>query len=197
MSVIISYKRNDTVYMGTDTRVIVGDEKRNELCECDYKILKLENGLLVGLDASKDIRQILYAYSEIFTLDKRGKLTKKHIVKEIIPKLIRLLDGENLLTKEEKEFPYLNATITLAHEGELYEICKGFCVYKYEDFQILGDVSGYGMYTLASMKPTDDVNDKIVKALDIIAKHSQLVGAPYLLIDTKEKQYKLVGGNNV
>ena len=33
MSILIAYKKGDTVYMGTDTRVIAGDSKRNELCE--------------------------------------------------------------------------------------------------------------------------------------------------------------------
>ena len=51
MSILIAYKKNDTVYMGTDTRVIVNDFKKNEICESNYKIQKLENGILLGMIA--------------------------------------------------------------------------------------------------------------------------------------------------
>jgi hypothetical protein len=46
-------------------------------------------------------------------------------------------------------------------------------------------------------KETDDVNERIVKSLDIIANNSQLVGSPYLLIDTKELKYKVIRSENI
>ena len=101
MSVLIAYKRGDTIYMGTDTRVIVDDHKKNELCECNYKIQKLENGMLVGITAERLTRQTIFAYSEIFTLDENGELTRKHIVKEIIPKLVAILNEEELMIKKD------------------------------------------------------------------------------------------------
>ena len=35
MSVLIAIKKNDTIFMGTDTRVVVGDHKRNEMRRCN------------------------------------------------------------------------------------------------------------------------------------------------------------------
>lgn len=191
MSVLIAYKKDDVVYLGTDTRVIVNEHKKNELCKSNYKIQKLSKGLLVGITAERQIRQFLFAYPELFTLDKNGRLTRKHIAKEIVPKLKAMLDLEGLLVKNEGKLPYMSAQIILAHKGDMYEICGGFSVYKYDNFQVLGPVSGFGQYVIEHAQ-TDDVNQKIVMALDNIAKNSYLVGGPYILIDTKSQEYKFV-----
>ena len=114
MSILIAYKKGDTVYMGTDTRVIVNDCKRSDLCKCNYKIQKLDNGMLVVITGERKARQTLFAYSEIFSLDNRGELTKQHIIKEIIPRLLFLLEKEDLLVKNEGELPYVKVAILLA-----------------------------------------------------------------------------------
>ena len=83
----------------------------------------------------------------------------------------------------------------MAHKDTLYEICENFAVIKYEDFQVLGRVADSAQATMVNTKETDDINERIVKALDIVSSNSQCVGKPYLLIDTKELKYNLVGGN--
>ena len=196
MSVVIAYKKDDVVYMGTDTRIVIQGHKKNELCECDYKIQKEENGILVGITADKKIRQVIFAHSDIFTLDKKGKPTKKHIVNVVVPALIEILKKENLFIEEEGKLPYMNAEILLAFKGSMFEICKGFSVYTYQDFQAIGQAANYGQYTLLQNKNNEkeitNVNNVIIKALDVIAKHNCLVGRPYLLIDTKEQTYSLI-----
>jgi ATP-dependent protease HslVU (ClpYQ) peptidase subunit len=195
MSLLVAYKKGDTVYMATDTRVITSDTKRNELCESNYKIQKMENGMLVGMTAEQIERQTLFAYPEIFTLDKNGELTRKHIVKEIIPRLHAVLEDEGLLMVEKGEYPYMKAKIFLAHKDVLYEICSTFVIIRYENYQAVGRACEYAAATLANTKETDDVNERLIKALDIAAKHCPLVGAPYLLIDTKSQKYQLVKGD--
>ena len=195
MSILIAYKKGDTVYMGTDTRVIVNDHKKNELCECNYKIQQLDNGMLVGITGERIERQTLFAYSDIFSLDNKGELTRKHIIKEIIPSLLSVLVKEDLLVEKEGELPHMKAVILLAYKNTLYEICSSFAVIKYEDFQAVGSAADYAQATLLNTKETDDMNERIVKALDIVSHNSQLVGSPYLLIDTKEQAYKLIRRN--
>lgn len=195
MSILIAYKKGDTVYMGTDTRVIVNNHKMSELCECNYKIQKLDNGILVGITGERIERQTLFAYSDIFTLDNKGKLTKKHIIKEIIPSLLSVLKKEDLLIEKEAELPYMKAVMLLVYKDTIYEICSNFTVIKYEDFQVLGQVADYAQATMINTNQSDDINKRIVKALDITVINSQCVGSPYLLIDTKEMKYQLVKGD--
>ena len=195
MSILIAYKKGDTIYMGTDTRTIVNEHKKNELRGCNLKIQKLANDMLLGITGERLERQTLIAYSEIFTLDKKGELTKKHIIKEIIPNLLSVLEKEDLLVEKEGELPYMKATILLAYKGVLYEIGASLTVIKYEDFQVLGRAADYAQAMMINTSESDNINDRIVKALDITAKNSQYVGRPYLLIDTKEMKYSFVGGN--
>ena len=198
MSILVAYKKGDTVYMGTDTRVCSDGVVKNELCKCNHKIQKVESGMLVGVSGDSHIRQNIFAYSEIFTLNKRGELTREHIVKEIIPKLIEMLDGEDLLINEKDSFTYMPGCILIAYKDKLYEICSSFMVIAYEDFQVVGNSSkttSFAQATLFSVNENDDVKQRIIKVLDVVSKYTVSVGGPYLLIDTKEQKYKIVGGN--
>lgn len=197
MSILIAYKKGDTVYMGTDTRVIVNEHKNNDLCTSNYKIQRLKGRLIVGITADRLTRQTIFAYPEIFAFDKKEELTRKHIVKNIIPKLKEVLTENELIVEKEDDVPRMDGQILLAHKGDLYEICSNFSVYKYETFQALGPVSDYAQFTLASTNQNEDVNKKIIKALNIVAKNTSLVGGPYLLINTKSKEHKLVRSDNV
>ena len=194
MSILIAYKRGDTVYMGTDTRVLINDFKFTKTCESNHKIQRMDSGIIVGITGDRIARQTIFAYPEIFTLDNKGKLTRKHIFKCIIPKLTEVLKAKNLLVEKEDAEPYMEVQMMIAHKGDLYEICQNFSIYKYETFQVLGDVADYGQFTMVTTKESDDVNQRIVKALDIVAKNSPLVGRPYLLVDTMGEKYQLVGG---
>ena len=197
MSIIIAYKRKDTIYMGTDTRVLVAGEKTNELCESGLKIQKLDNGILLGVTGENQERQTIIAYSDIFTLDKKGELTKKHIIKEIIPKLYNMLVKEKLLRVDEDDgIPYMRSMLLLAYRATLYEICSNFLVLKYEDFQVVGLCNNRAQQILLNAKENDNVNDTILKALKYSAKYYYTIGAPYVLIDTKDLKYTIVEGNN-
>ena len=195
MSVLIAYKKGDTIYMGTDTRITVDDYKWNETCETNYKIQRLENGILLGMTGERLERQTIFAYPEIFTLDKKGELTRKHIVKEIVPRLMAMLDKEGLLMEgKEDTTPYFRGSILLAYQDVMYEICCSFTVLRYEDYQSVGTSGDYAQATLFNAREEDDPNERIIKALEITAKHTATVGAPFLLIDTKEQKYRIVGG---
>ena len=196
MSVLIAYKKNDIVYMGTDAKEIFYDRIDTDACESNFKIQKMENGMLVGLIGDIPTRQILFAYPEIFTLDKKGELNRKHIVKEIIPALLSLLNEESLLDEKEDSYPKMKADILLAHNGVLYEITNSFMIIRYEDYQAIGSASELVQATIDNTKPTDDVNERIVRALNVASLYHTGVGAPFVLIDTKDQQYKIVGGNN-
>ena len=52
-----------------------------------------------------------------------------------------------------------------------------------------------GEHSFAPDDLIDEINERIVKALDIASSNSQCVGKPYLLIDTQELKYNLIGGN--
>ena len=194
MSILVAYNKNGVVYMGTDTRIIKQGTITDDLCENNYKIKKF-NDVLVGITGNYLVRQMVFAYPEIFTLPKNKTLTKKHIVKNIVPKLINVLFQNDLIAQEDDEQDHMEASIVIAHKGELYEITRAFTVYKYKDYQVLGNECDVAEAVVFNSKKSDNINEKIVKALKYASKNSDEVGSPYLLIDTKDLKYTLVGDN--
>lgn len=195
MSILLAVKKNNTVYMATDTREIVSGDKRNNLCEASFKIQKQDNGMLVGITGDRFTRQTLFANSDVFTLNKKGKLTKKHIVTEIVPQIIDLLDAHGMLMQNEDGFIGMKARIILAYQESMFEICAGFLVIKYEDVQALGEASSGAEVVLFNSKPDDDVEERLIRALDVASKYCLTVGEPYLLINTKDLEYTVVKGD--
>ena len=192
MNPIIAYKRGDTVYMGTDTRVIENDMKKTELCPECHKIQRLPNGILLGDCARRELRRVIFAYSEIFTLDKGERLTKEHIIKKIVPSLMAVAKSTGLLQSNDGA-PYIKGSICLAYKDVLFEICSNFMVVRYENFLAIGTCDCI-QPLLLSVTEADDVNEKIVLALHQLSRSVYSIGAPFLLIDTKEEKFKLVGG---
>ena len=199
MSILIACKKGDVVYMGTDTRTIKGGTKSNELCESNYKIQKMPNKMLVGIATDKKVRQVLFASPEIFTLDANEQLTHKHIVTSIIPKIQQTLRKYDLLIEDEGKVPIMPGEILLAYQDRLYEICWQFSVYYSQDALAVSScpIADYAQYTLFNAKNDEHPNQTITNALDVVARHSYLVGRPYVLIDTKDQKYTLVGGANI
>lgn len=198
MNIIVAYKKDGVVYMGSDTRIDGYDQKFNELCECNYSIQKLDNGILVGFIGEKIEVQTLKAYlDDIFTLDGKGELTRKHLVTKIVPSLIEMLKSEKLYNKSDTDNPFMKMNIMVAHKDKLYEICSGFEIYTYEDFQVIGKTLKFAEPVMFNTKPDDDIYARIVKALDITAQNTAIVARPYVLIDTKDLQYKILGDNNL
>ena len=127
----------------------------------------MDNEMLVGIAGDRIVRQTCFAFSEIFTLDKNNNLTRKHIFTQIIPKLIELLTEHELLSSKNNQPPKINAEILLAYKSELFEICSNFTICKYEDYQAVGNISNYVQFILANTNKNHDVNQRIIKALDI------------------------------
>ena len=91
MSILIAYKKGDTVYMGTDTRVIVNEHKKNDLCTSNYKIQRLKGRLIVGITADRLTRQTIFAYPEIFAFDKKEELLSDYLIKDKDSSLVKIV----------------------------------------------------------------------------------------------------------
>ena len=116
MSVIVAIKENGVVYMGADSQTTAGRRKRNGLNETAYKITRLKNGMLVGFCGRVAAKQAILSMEDVFVLDKEGGLNKKHIVKEIVPKLV---DKMQLIGDEDSGA--LDVSILLAYKDNLFK----------------------------------------------------------------------------
>lgn len=191
MSIIIGYVKNGVTYMATDTRVIDYARKRNEVCECNFKLHKLDNGIIYGATGSRYIRQFLMMNEDMFALDEHGDLTRQHIVMGILPRLYFSLRDANLLDNKNGEKPSFPSSILIGFKGKLFEICWDFSVYRYEKYQAIGAFADYALAAVSDIDENGDINKQLIDAMRICAKNTEYVGGPYLTINTSELKYEL------
>lgn len=188
MSVIIAVKENGIVYMGADSQTTIGDnyEKENRLNENDFKIHKLENGMLAGLCGKvKSSQRILYD-KDILTLDKNGMLTKEHILTHIIPKLLEKIDEIG-----EREKGNINSSLILAHNDSLYKIDGKLRVKKCTEYAKDGSGSKNVDFPLHYYRNLP-IKERIITTLQESARRDLNVSGPFVLIDTKEQKFEIV-----
>ena len=192
MSVIVAIKENGVVYMGADSQTTTGRRKRNGLNETAFKITRLENGMLVGFCGRVAAKQAILSMEDVFVLDKEGGLNKKHIVKEIVPKLV---DKMQLIGDEDSGA--LDVCILLAYEDKLYRITSGLDVVKLTECGRSGAGADFTNWYLFGEKNLP-VRERILKALVASAKRTESVDGPYVLIDTQKQEFEVVdmGGDN-
>jgi ATP-dependent protease HslVU (ClpYQ) peptidase subunit len=186
MSVVIAIKENGVIYMGTDTQVTSGNKKENELNKTSLKIALLDNGLLVGACGKYGLKQQIIADKSIFTLDKNNMLTKQHIVTNIIPKLSRWVKKSDKANYTELEVSFL-----LAHDNNLYFIGDELNVIKINNFAKIGAGKGCVDYALSCFNYLP-ARERIIKALVESANITESVSGPYVLIDTKHKEFEII-----
>ena len=192
MSVIVAIKENGVVYMGADSQTTIGRRKRNGLSETAYKITRLENGMLVGFCGRVAAKQAILSMDNVFVLDKEGGLNKKHIVKEIVPKLV---DKMQLIGDEDSGA--LDVSILLAYKDRLYRITSGLDVLNLNECGRSGAGADFTNWYLFREKNLS-IRERILKALVASAKRTESVGGPYVLIDTQKQEFEVVdmGGDN-
>ena len=192
MSVIVAVKEKGVVYMGADSQTTMGLRKHNGLNETAFKITRFENGVLVGFCGRVAAKQSILSMEDVFTLDKEGGLNKKHIVKEIVPKLV---DKMQLIGDEDSGA--LDVSILLAYKDNLYRITSGLDVIRLNECGKSGAGADFTNWYLYGEKILP-VRERILKALVASAKRTESVGGPYVLIDTESLKFEVVdmGGDN-
>ena len=192
MSVIVAIKENGVIYMGADSQTTAGRRKRNYLNKTAYKVARLDNGILVGFCGRVAAHQTILSMKDVFTLDEQGELTKRHIVKEIVPKLVDKMEQIG-----DEESGSIDVGIMLAYKDKLYRITADLDVIHLNENGSDGAGRDLVNYVLFEMKNLP-VRERVLRALEESARREESVGGPYVLIDTKDLEYEVVdlGGNN-
>lgn len=192
MSVIVAVKENGAVYMGADSQTTAGRRKYSYLNETSFKVTRLNNGILIGFCGGVSAKQTIMAIDGLFTLNAQGELTKEHIVKEIVPKLVDKMEQIG-----DEASGALKVSILLAHKDKLYRITANLDVISLNEYGMSGAGADYVNYALTERKDLS-VRERILKALVESARRTESVSGPYVLIDTNNLEYEIVdmGGDN-
>ena len=187
--ILLGYVHDGIAYLATDTRVVVSDRKRNELSPSNYKIKKLNSGLIVGIVGEKCARQRLLASSDLFTLDKQGKLTKQHIVKNIIPKLHDFLSENGLYEVGDDHEQYLDCEILLAHEDKIYYIDGSLWTFRAAEYIAVGEMRYYCFSALEEVDKGDNIGEQLAGIMQRATTYTNFIGGPYIHINTKDEEF--------
>ena len=153
------------------------------------KIKKLNNGILVATSGDANVAQHIVT-EEIFFLDENGELTKKHIVKNIMPKLLKKLDENNGFDKD----GYMEVSIMFAYKDKLYKLRDDLIRADYAKIGSGMFYVDYAMYKNSHLPP----KQRLLSALVQAAKRDEACSGPFVLIDTIDQKYEVcdLGGKN-
>lgn len=197
MSVVVAIKKNDRIYMAADTLASLGEVKKNCLSDEGRKIQLLDNGILLGTAGSVYGIQRVLAHAELFTVPKDGVFDKKYIVQNIIPKLFKLYKEQNMLEKNKDQPDALPDSYLIAYGDKLFKISGVFDVLAIEHYATIGsggNVALAGLIKLDEERIDDEqtINDRLIDILRTSESRIRSVGAPFYLIDTSGKTFKLI-----
>ena len=197
MSVVVAIKKNDRIYMGADTQTSAGDRQKNFLGEGSRKIHLLDNGILLGLVGSKKGSELLATCPEIFELPESGEFDKQYVTEHIVPRVHERLAENDLLDKSEDEPVRWMCSFVLAYKDKLFWIPDAGIVTRLEHFVAIGagdDLAYAGLEALDREEITDEsaIYDRLEACLRVSADYRCSVSAPFYLIDSVRKEYKLV-----
>lgn len=186
--IMLGYVRDGIVYLATDTTIVEKDVKANRLASGNYKIKKMENGLIVGITGVPNVRQRLLVRDNLFTLDKNGKLTKNHIVDKIIPALHRFLKDNDLYEIDEDGMHDPGVNIFLAYGDKLYDISERLWVYRVTRKTANGALSDLCESALNRIDPERDIEKQLVEVMQRATTYTNYIGGPYVTINTKDNE---------
>lgn len=126
---------------------------------------------------------------------RKKRLTKGYIVTEIIPKMYETLKQEESLDREDESIPlFMKGSIVLAYRDCLFKIGIDFRVTRYEDYLACGSGTDAAEYGLSRIDKTKDINEQLLKLMQISEKQDSCVSGPFIFIDTKDLQFSVKEG---
>lgn len=185
MSIIIALKQDGVVYMGADTRrsrgTFIGTIKATQ----DMKIHQISNQILLGGVGKVANIQVMTENARAW-FDTKGKaLTKKFIVTEVVPRYYNQLKALDLLRKNKDDSLSADCDICVTDGDKIFLIDNDFVVTELNEYLAIG-CTDYIAYAHLRNKGDLSPNDAILRALRGSVFRDDGVGAPYILINTRD-----------
>jgi ATP-dependent protease HslVU (ClpYQ) peptidase subunit len=192
MSLVVAIKKDDVVYLGADTRTTRGKRVRSNLAEEDLKIHRMGSCFVGAAGAVANI-QLMTNHPEWFAL--KGKpLTKRFIVQNVLPKYYDLVKEMDKLELEEQNsnFPKCGCTFLVTDGKKIFQIDDDFEVKELSKYGQIGCTECIALTFFLNAPEECEPNELILKALRTSSYRDDGVGAPYILINTRDNEFEVV-----
>ena len=192
MSLIVAIKRDGVVYFGADTRTTRGDSFSSHLYPDDRKVVKVGSCFVAACGIVSNIR-IMTSHPEWFELDGRP-LTKKHIVTRIIPEYYELIKDRGHFDKGERNegAPNSECCFLISDGDRLFKVFDDFEVAELNEIGFIGCTDSLARTVADLMGKDADPEEVILKCQRLSAMVDEGVGPPYVLVNTRDKNFKIV-----
>ena len=137
--------------------------------------------------------QLMTNHPEWFEL--KGKpLTKKFLVQSVLPKYFDLVKEMDKLEVEEQnsDSPKCGCTFLVTDGNKLFEIDDDFEVIELSKYGQIGCTERIAYTFMLNAFDDYSPNEMILKALRTSSYRNDGVGAPYILINTRDNEFEVV-----
>jgi ATP-dependent protease HslVU (ClpYQ) peptidase subunit len=192
MSLIVAIKKDGVVYLGADTRATRGERVCSNLAQTDLKIQRL-GSCYVGTAGNVANIQLMTSRPEWFEL--KGKpLTKRFLVQNVLPKYYDQVKEMDKLEigEQNSNSPKCGCSFLVTDGQRLFEIDDDFEVFELSKYGQIGCTSRIALTFLFNAPQEYVPNEMILKILRTSAHRNDGVGAPYILVNTKDNQFEVV-----
>ena len=191
MSLIIAYKKDDVIYLASDSQATSSNFDKHTSTNPEFaKLTMLDNGIIVGHAGHVYYNQQVI-YSGAITLDDNGKLTREHLVLNVIPKLLKI-KKDCIDDKGGNGNCDVSSTLILAHKDKMFLIQFDLLTFTVEHMVLIGSGGDYAFASVAAVDPDAPIEPQLVAALKIAARYNASVGGPFITVNTKDATFKTV-----
>ena len=192
MSLIAAIKKDGVVYLGADTRTSCGESIHTHLLPAHYKIHRLGD-CYVGAAGRVAPIQPLVCHPEWFRLEGEP-LTKRHIVRNVIPQYYDLLRKTGYLEAPTDADDSVDCKcVFLITDGKrIFRITDTMAVVEEPEYAAIGCTQDIAMACFFAASPEADPRDKLLTALRSSAYRNDGVGAPFVLVNTRDNNFEIV-----
>ena len=198
MSVVVAIKKEDKIYIGSDSQVTRGGTRRTLNNPNNYKIWKVrgvDNCLMAHVGNVRDANVIRLIDGLVTDYDAyKNNVDYEYVVKSIVPDIVNALKARGFV-KDEPYLDHMDSCFLFAFQNQLYMINTDGCVIEIDDYVAIGSGSDQAIGSLLS---TEDEPSKtrIIKAIKASAASDIYVDYPIILSDTKDTEFEVINETN-
>lgn len=200
MSLVIAIKDKDRVWIGCDSQVSYGFQKKHMTHVNFSKVWGYPNRpnvLMGGVGSARDIQLVQTNPEMVQTDDYEKGIGFNFAVNGLYPRIFQHLANNNRVHKDEKGIPdgFINSEFLFAYKGELFGIGSDGTVEETDDYLAIG-CPEVAIGVLEATKEFSPI-DRIIEALRITSETYQYVDFPFFITDTETMKTILISREDV
>lgn len=190
MSLVIAVRKDDVVYLGSDSQSTSGTSKINSVSPDNMKVTKLKNDVLISGTGDCRTTQEIRRNAKLQEILENNKITKEFLVKKYLPPMMEELDNAGLLVTKDNGTAEINGGILIAQKDKLFYIKDNFLVFEIEKYVAMGSAQDLTLSPLLNLDYSKDINEQLLNVFHIAVKYDSGISSPFYFVNTQTMEYE-------